>query len=81
MRVALIVGLCRSRFSCFYSDSKKWHCGDRSCASLVLVAHQSTARPVTSSSLPMMTSVLEVLSAGGASQGTADVVWSVLALG
>jgi hypothetical protein len=29
----------------------------------------------------MMTSVLEVMSAGGASQGTADVVWSVLALG
>jgi hypothetical protein len=56
MRMALVIGLHRSRFSCFCSDFKMWCHGDRSHASLISIAHQSTACLGPPPCLPLMAS-------------------------
>jgi hypothetical protein len=77
MCVALFIGLCHSRFSCFYSDSE-WRCfGDRSRTSSIPVIRRPVARLVTS--LPPLVASSTV------SVGDLDVVplglpWSVVVL-
>jgi hypothetical protein len=63
MRMVLIVNLRCSRFSCFCPEFKKWCHGDRSHASLALVARR----------WPVVASAMEVSGAGGALQGTTVV--------
>jgi hypothetical protein len=63
MRMVLVVRLCRSRFSYFCPEFKKWCRGDRSRVLLVPVAHRR----------PVVALAMEVSCARGAPQGAAGV--------
>jgi hypothetical protein len=56
MSMALFIGLCHSRFSCFYPDFKRRCWGGRSHTSLAPIVHQCVARPVTSLCSPLVAS-------------------------
>jgi hypothetical protein len=76
--MSLVVGLRHPRFSCFYSDFRKWHCGDRSHASSIPIADWSMVCPVISSCLPLM--VLLTVSIGDLAAVTPGSQRSVVAL-
>jgi hypothetical protein len=56
MRMVLSVDLCRSRFSCFCSDIKRWCWGHRSHTSSILIIHQPMMHLATSLCLPLVLS-------------------------
>jgi hypothetical protein len=77
MHMALVIGLRRSRFSCFCSDFKKWCRGDRSRASLVPDACHSVTCPAIPLCLPLMASL--TLSAGDLAMVTSGLPRPVVA--
>jgi hypothetical protein len=58
MRMALVICLRCSRFSCFCPDFKKWCRGDMSRASSVPVVQRSTVHLAIPSCLPLMASLI-----------------------